>query len=107
MNPTDQQAFSRRQWLGRMSTPAIAAATLGASVRDTAAAQEQLQQSPGARVYDIRNFGAKGDGTTLDTAAVQAAIDACTNEGGGTVIVPAGVFHIGTIELKSNVTLHL
>jgi polygalacturonase len=90
-----------------MSTPAMAAAALGASVRGAAAAQEQLQQSPGARVYDIRTFGAKGDGTTLDTAAVQAAIDACANEGGGTVIVPAGDFVIGTVELKSHVTLHV
>jgi hypothetical protein len=85
----------------------MAAAALGATRPDTAAAQEQLQQGPGARVYDIRNFGAKGDGTTLDTAAVQAAIDACANEGGGTVIVPVGDFVIGTVELKSHVTLHV
>jgi polygalacturonase len=61
----------------------------------------------GARVYNIRDFGAKGDGTTLDTAPVQAAIDACNKDQGGTVLVPAGVFVIGTIEMKSNVTLHV
>jgi hypothetical protein len=61
----------------------------------------------GARVYNIRDFGAKGDGTTLDTGAVQAAIDACNKDQGGMVLVPAGVFVIGTIEMKSNVTLHL
>ncbi len=61
----------------------------------------------GTRVYNIRNYGAKGDKTTLDTAAVQAAIDACTQDGGGTVLVPAGTFTIGTVELKSNVTLHI
>jgi polygalacturonase len=61
----------------------------------------------GARVYNIRNFGAKGDGATLDTPAVQAAIDACTKDQGGTVLVPAGVFVIGTVEIKSNVTLHI
>ncbi len=61
----------------------------------------------GARTYNIRDFGAKGDGVTLDTAAVQAAIDTCTKEQGGTVLVPAGIFVIGTVELKSNVTLHL
>ena len=61
----------------------------------------------GARVYNIRDFGAKGDGKTLDTAALQAAIDACTRDGGGTVLVPTGTFQIGTTELKSNVTLHL
>ncbi|MGB7189666.1 MAG: glycosyl hydrolase family 28-related protein, partial [Acidobacteriaceae bacterium] len=61
----------------------------------------------GARVYNIRDFGAKGDGATLDTAALQAAIDSCNRDGGGTVLVPAGTFLIGTTEIKSNVTLHL
>lgn len=61
----------------------------------------------GARVYNIRDFGAKGDGTTLDTAAVQAAIDACHDARGGTVVVPAGNFLTGTLELKSFITLHL
>jgi polygalacturonase len=53
------------------------------------------------------DLGAKGDGKTLDTAALQSAIDACTAAGGGTVLVPAGTFLIGTVELKSNVTLHI
>jgi len=61
----------------------------------------------GARIYNIRAFGARGDKTTLDTAAVQAAIDTCASDGGGTVLVPAGTFTIGTVELKSNVTLHI
>jgi hypothetical protein len=107
MNPSDAQAFSRRQWLGRISTPAMAAAA-GAGLTNIADADEaQSRLSPGARVYDIRSSGAKGDGTTLDTAAVQATIDLCSSEGGGTVLVPAGDFMIGTVELKSHVTLHL
>jgi polygalacturonase len=61
----------------------------------------------GTRVYNIRDFGAKGDGVTLDTAALQAAIDACNRDEGGTVLVPAGVFVIGTVEMKSNVRLHI
>ncbi len=61
----------------------------------------------GARVYNIRDFGAAGDGKTLDTAAVQAAIDACHKGQGGMVVVPAGVFVIGTVEIKSNVTLRI
>src|SRR5262249_5870043 len=64
-------------------------------------------KSLGVRVYNVRDFGAKGDGATLDTAAVQAAIDACAGDQGGTVLVPAGDFVIGNIELKSNVTFHL
>ncbi len=58
-------------------------------------------------MHNIRDFGAKGDGKTLDSAAVQAAIDACHNDQGGVVLVPAGTFVIGTIELKSHVTLRL
>jgi hypothetical protein len=72
-----------------------------------AAAQIGNSQPAKARSYDIRDYGAKGDGATLDTAAVQAAIDACTSDKGGTVLVPAGDFVVGTVELKSNVTLHL
>ena len=57
--------------------------------------------------YDITDFGAVADGTTLCSAAIQAAIDACHAAGGGTVVVPAGVFKTGTIWLKSRVELHL
>jgi hypothetical protein len=62
---------------------------------------------PGAGTYDIRDFGAVGDGKTISTRAVQSAIDACTTNGGGMVLVPAGDFRIGTIQLKNNVNLHL
>ena len=61
----------------------------------------------GARIYNIRDFGAKGDGATLDGVALQSAIDACASDGGGVVLVPKGTFVIGTTELKSNVTLRL
>lgn len=56
---------------------------------------------------DIRAFGAAGDGRTVDTAAIQAAIDACAGSGGGTVVVPTGVFVTGSIVLRSRVELHL
>ena len=57
--------------------------------------------------YDITAFGAVGDGTTLCTAAIQAAIDTCHAQGGGRVTVPAGCFKTGTLYLKSHVELHL
>ncbi len=60
-----------------------------------------------AEVYNIRDFGAIGDGGTLDTAAVQKAIDAASAAGGGQVVVPAGVFLIGPIHLASHLDLHL
>ena len=60
------------------------------------------------KVCDVKTYGAKGDGTTKDTIAVQKAIDECTaGKGGGTVEVPAGTYVIAPIVLKSNMTLHL
>ncbi|MBN2022347.1 MAG: right-handed parallel beta-helix repeat-containing protein [Pirellulales bacterium] len=60
-----------------------------------------------AKTLDVTEFGARGDGTTLNTKAIQAAIDQAHQDGGGTVLVPAGQFVTGTLALKSNVELHL
>ena len=57
--------------------------------------------------FNICEFGANADGETLAHAAINQAIAACNSTGGGTVWVPAGTYLIGTIELLSNVTLHL
>lgn len=53
-------------------------------------------------IYDVRNFGAKGDGTTKDAAAIQQAIDACHLAGGGTVVLKGGQFISGGLYLKSS-----
>lgn len=58
-------------------------------------------------VYDVTDFGARGDGSRLDTAAIQRAIDACAQAGGGVVVLPSGRFLSGTVELKSHVELRL
>ncbi len=60
----------------------------------------------GAQVHDVRRYGAKGDGKTKDTAAVEAAIAAAAKEG-GTVLFPPGTYLCGTIHLKSGVALEL
>lgn len=57
--------------------------------------------------YDIKSFGAKGDGIAKDTRAVQSALDACAQSGGGTVLVPPGIFLCGTLYLRDHTTLHL
>jgi len=108
----NESSFSRRKWLKSVSVPAVAvmgASFIGNAVqaRETSTADDIDQKMFGAKIYNIKDFGAKGDGKTLDSLAVQAAIDLCYQEKGGTVMVPAGNFVIGTIELKSNVTLHL
>jgi polygalacturonase len=54
-----------------------------------------------------RAYGAKGDGVAKDTAAIQAAIDACARQGGGTVRLVAGTYLSGPIVLKSNICLQL
>jgi|SRR5580698_461835 polygalacturonase len=54
-----------------------------------------------------RDYGAKADGTTKDTAAIQSAIDACEKKGGGTVELTAGTYVSAPIVLKSKITLHL
>src|SRR3954464_7550879 len=108
---TTENPVSRREWLERMSGPALVA-SLGALGATPVLAQTPAAATPpggaadrllGARVYNVRDFGAKGDGATLDTGAVQAAIDACNRDEGGTVLVPAGDFVIGTLELRSNI----
>jgi len=58
-------------------------------------------------VYDVRNFGAVGNGVHLDHAAINAAIDTCAAQGGGQVLIPAGNYLCGSIRLKSNIDLHL
>jgi len=57
--------------------------------------------------YDIRRYGAIGDGKALCTSAIQAAIDECREKGGGTVYITAGVYLTGTISLHSGITLYI
>lgn len=67
-----------------------------------------IAQTSFAKNYDVRDFGAKCDGTTLDTKAVQNAIDAATENGGGKVIIPSGKTVLsGTIYMKDFVSLHI
>lgn len=60
-----------------------------------------------AATYDVTKFGAKGDGKTLNTKAIQAAIDKAEKDGGGTIVIPNGVFMCGSIFLKDNTTLQI
>src|SRR5689334_20488525 len=57
--------------------------------------------------YDVKAFGAKGDGTTLDTDPINKAIETAAAAGGGTVYFPAGTYLSFSIRLKSNIALYL
>ena len=68
----------------------------------------ELSASEGKRVYNVLDFGAVGDLSTLDTDAIQKAIDKCHSDGGGTVVLQSGYeFLSGTLILKSNVVLEV
>lgn len=74
----------------------------GQDIQDLVAAANTAAR---AEVFNVRGYGAIGDGVAMDTEAVQRTIDACYAEGGGIVRIPPGDFQIGTIHLRSNITL--
>ena len=71
------------------------------------AAAQALPAADAPRTFDVTKYGAVGDGKTLDSPAINKAIDAAAAAGGGSVYVPAGTFLSGSIHLKSNVALYL
>jgi polygalacturonase len=64
-------------------------------------------QREGRIAFNVKEYGAIGDGQSLDTSAIQSTIDACYAQGGGTVVVPAGTYVVGSLFLHSNITLFL
>ncbi|ADY54159.1 glycoside hydrolase family 28 [Pseudopedobacter saltans DSM 12145] len=109
VNQNQNETLTRRKWLGKLSVPA--AAVLGVPLLGNevfaARKEEQPLSSLGQKIFNVKDFGAKGDSTTLDTVAVQTAIDKCAEAKEGIVLIPEGTFIIGTIRLKDYVTLHL
>ena len=57
--------------------------------------------------YNVRDYGATGDGRTLDSPAINRAIEECASHGGGTVMLTAGRYLSGSIRMKSNVCLNI
>lgn len=108
MNP--KPGSTRRSFL---HTGAAVIGGLGvANVGSLAAAPQEASatgQNVGTRnaIYDVRSFGARGDGTSVDTPAINKAIDTAAAAGGGTVLFPAGHYLCYTIHLKNNIALYL
>jgi hypothetical protein len=67
-----------------------------------------LRQAHGRTAYNVLQYGAIGDGSTNDASAIQKAIDACFEDGGGSVVLPAGkTYYSGSVTLKANVDLYV
>ena len=79
----------------------------GIAFLSPAVASNSNNQNSKSDNYNVLEYGAKADGKTKETRFVQAAIDSCNAQGGGTVFFPAGRYLCGSLHLKSNVALSL
>jgi polygalacturonase len=66
-----------------------------------------LSLTANAKTYNVRDFGAKGDGVTIDSKAINNAIEAAAKEGGGTIYVPTGEYACYSIRLASHINLYI
>jgi polygalacturonase len=83
-------------WLLAFLVPVFAAEPAAGNARTTS-----------THTFNVLDYGALGDGQNLDTEALNKAVEACANAGGGQVLVPAGRYFSGTVHLRSHVTLFL
>src|SRR5947209_8624399 len=99
-----------KKWVG-LAVTFVALGLLTVPYRITVSAPQTDPPAYGraynTTVYDVKSFGAKADGRTLDTPAINKAIDAAAAAGGGTVFFPAGNYLSVSIHLKSNIALYL
>jgi polygalacturonase len=101
MDPTERREFLKMAGLGA----AAIAATSAPGVASTSRGDDRPAQNRG--FINVRDHGASGDGTTVDTPAVNRAIEAAAAAGGGTVYFPAGQYLCYSIHLQSSVALFL
>jgi len=94
----------RREFLKRAS---VGLAGTGLALQAGQGMARAAANPPGAGSFDVRTFGATGDGKTLDSPSINKAIDAASAAGGGTVMFPAGNYLCYSIHLKSDISLYL
>jgi polygalacturonase len=92
-----------RALLLRSCVPLALALNLAAGAADSSSSSAATP----ARIFDVRQFGAQGDGKAVDTAAIQKALDECGRAGGGTVRFPAGTYLSQPLSLRSKTTFLL
>ena len=97
---------SARRELLKLSGMGLAAAA-ATTVPAAYAATKRSSLAPTPYIFDVRTYGAIGDGKTVDSPAINKAIEAAAAAGGGTVLFPAGTWLSFSIRLKSHVNLHL
>ena len=88
-----------------VAVPGAGALEAKAQAGETVPAGRKMQGD--AHPLSVRQFGAKGDGSSIDSGSINRAIEAAAADGGGTVLIPAGVYLCYSIRLKSKVGLHL
>src|SRR5436305_6234848 len=98
-----KEGSMRRDFL-KAGAIGAASSVLGGGRKVFAAAQDP---SPPTDNFNVRSFGAAGDGRTIDTPSINRAIDAASAAGGGTVVFPSGSYLCYSIHLKSKVSLYL
>ena len=105
----DQSSQSNRVWRSASKLSwllaAISMAITGSYEVPAIGPQDETTAAARHCIANVRNYGAAGDGLTLDMAAIQRAIDACAKSGGGKVIIPVGKYRSGTLHLRSNVSI--
>jgi polygalacturonase len=97
----------RREFLKRAGSGMAGAAAIAVGAGSTHAESNVRSHGTARQEFDVRVYGAKGDGATIDTPAINKAIEAANAAGGGVVRFPPGTYACYSIHLKSNVALYL
>jgi len=104
----DPAGVRRRDLIKVVGGGVLGAIGMQAALAEPAAAKKAPPAPAGhVGVFDVKEFGATGDGKTIDSDAINKAIDAASAAGGGTVQLPAGTYASYSVHLKSNITLEL